>query len=83
MKRATLPAFIAMTAIILVGSSNLFSQDELPYYLKDRGRRVPTSSIADIQLHIFPNAFIRINNAFGMTSKATDYAPEVGILFHF
>jgi hypothetical protein len=39
--------------------------------------------ITDLQFHIFPNAFIRLNNALGVTSKATDYAPEFGILFHF
>lgn len=39
--------------------------------------------IADLQFHISPHAFVRINNGFGITSKATDYAPEVGLLFHF
>jgi hypothetical protein len=39
--------------------------------------------ITDLQFHILKNAFIRVNNAFGLTSKATDYAPELGILFHF
>ncbi len=39
--------------------------------------------INDLQFRISSNAFIRINNAFGVTSKATDWAPEVGVLFHF
>jgi hypothetical protein len=39
--------------------------------------------IADLQFHISPHAFIRLNNGFGITSKATDYAPEIGVLFHF
>ena len=39
--------------------------------------------ITDMQFHISSNAFIRINNAFGITSKAEDYAPEIGVLFHF
>ena len=39
--------------------------------------------IVDLQFHISPHAFIRFNNGFGITSKATDYAPEIGILFHF
>jgi len=39
--------------------------------------------IADLQFHISPHAFIRVNNAIGITSKATDYAPELGVLFHF
>ncbi len=39
--------------------------------------------ITDLQFHISPQACIKVNNAFGVTSKATDYAPEVGVLFHF
>lgn len=39
--------------------------------------------ITDLQFHISPHACIKVNNAFGVTSKATDYAPEVGVLFHF
>ena len=26
---------------------------------------------------------IKFNNAFGVTSKATDWAPEIGIMFRF
>ena len=39
--------------------------------------------IADLQFHISSHAFIRLNTGFGITSKATDYAPEIGVLFHF
>lgn len=39
--------------------------------------------ITDMQFHVSDHVFIRINNAFGITSKATDYAPELGIVFHF
>ena len=39
--------------------------------------------IVDLQYHFRPNAFIRINNAIGITPAATDYAPEIGILFYF
>ena len=39
--------------------------------------------ITDFQFHLHKNAFKRINNALGVTSKATDYAPEIGVLFHF
>jgi hypothetical protein len=27
--------------------------------------------------------FLKVNNAFGVTSKATDWAPEIGIVFAF
>jgi hypothetical protein len=47
------------------------------------GTQDEVEGITDLQFHISPNAFIRINNAFGVTSKATDWAPEVGVLFHF
>lgn len=52
-------------------------------YLGVEGTQDEVEFITDLQFHILPYAFIRVNNAFGVTSKATDYAPEVGILFHF
>ena len=30
-----------------------------------------------------PRISVRINNAFGLTAKATDWAPELGIVFRF
>ena len=53
------------------------------FFLAVEGSGDEVEFITDFQFHLLPNAFIRINNAFGITSKATDYAPEVGILFHF
>ncbi len=37
------------------------------------------------EAHVFlrPNVFLKINNAFGLTSKATDWAPEIGVMFSF
>jgi len=52
-------------------------------YLGVEGTQDEVEGIADLQFHISPHAFIRVNNAFGLTSKATDWAPEVGVLFHF
>lgn len=37
--------------------------------------------ITDLQLHVSPRVFIKLNNGFGLTSKATDLAPEVGVVF--
>jgi hypothetical protein len=37
--------------------------------------------IPEIQWHIGPNLFLKANNGFGVTSKATDFAPEIGIIF--
>jgi hypothetical protein len=39
--------------------------------------------IKEAQWTISDHAFIKLNNAFGVTSKATDWAPEIGIVFHF
>jgi hypothetical protein len=55
----------------------------LRFYIGIEGSQDEIEFITDLQFHIFPNAFIRVNNALGVTSKATDFAPEVGILFHF
>jgi hypothetical protein len=40
-----------------------------------------TELITDIQWHINDRVFVRVNNAFGITSKAADWAPEIGVLF--
>jgi len=47
------------------------------------GEQDEVALIADLQFHIRKYAFIRVNNGFGVTSKAPDYAPEVGVVFHF
>jgi hypothetical protein len=47
------------------------------------GEQDEVALIADLQFHISKHAFIRVNNGFGVTSKAPDYAPEVGVVFHF
>jgi len=39
--------------------------------------------ITEAQLHLSPRIFLKFNNAIGLTSKATDWAPEVGIVFSF
>jgi hypothetical protein len=53
------------------------------FYVGLEGTQDEVEAITDLQFHMHSNAFIRINNAFGVTSKATDWAPEVGVLFHF
>jgi hypothetical protein len=37
--------------------------------------------IAEAQLSLGRGVMLKLNNAFGLTSKATDWAPEVGITF--
>jgi hypothetical protein len=53
------------------------------FYVGIEGSQDEIELITDLQFHVFENGFIRINNAFGVTKKATDYAPEIGILFRF
>ncbi len=37
--------------------------------------------IAEVQWHLSDRVFVKLNNAFALTSKATDWAPEIGIMF--
>ena len=53
------------------------------FYIGIEGSQDEVEFITDFQFHVHKNAFIRINNAFGITEAATDYAPEFGVLFHF
>lgn len=39
--------------------------------------------ITELQWHMRENMFVKFNCGFGLTSKATDYAPEVGIMLSF
>ncbi len=39
--------------------------------------------ILDAQFHISPRVFVRLNTGIGLTSKAEDFAPEVGVMFSF
>lgn len=45
------------------------------------GTQDELSAIAELQWHLSKHVVLKINNGFGITSKATDYAPEIGILF--
>jgi hypothetical protein len=57
--------------------------DLFRFYVGVEGSQDEIELITDLQLHVIPYGFIRINSAFGATSKATDFAPEVGVLFRF
>jgi hypothetical protein len=52
-------------------------------YLGVEGAQDEIELITEAQLHLSDRVFIKLNNAFGLTSKATDWAPEVGIMFSF
>jgi hypothetical protein len=50
-------------------------------YAGVEGNQDEIELIAEVQWHINDNIFFKFNNAFGATSKAADWAPEVGIMF--
>ena len=39
--------------------------------------------ITEAQLHFSGKVFLKLNNSFGLTSKAPDWAPEVGVVLSF
>lgn len=39
--------------------------------------------IAQVQWFLRRDLVLKVNNAFGLTSKATDWAPEIGLMFSF
>jgi hypothetical protein len=52
-------------------------------YLAVEGEQDEISLIPEVQWHVTDSIFIRFNSAFGLTSKATDWAPEIGVVFAF
>jgi len=52
------------------------------FYVGVEGIQDEWEFINDLQFHVKPWMFIRVNNSFGLTSKATDYAPELGVVFY-
>jgi len=50
-------------------------------YVGFEGTQDELSLITEAQWHLTRNVFIRFNNGVGLTSKATDWTPELGILF--
>src|SRR5262249_3220779 len=47
------------------------------------GEQDDVALITEAQWHFSPKAYLKLNNAFGLTPKATDWAPEVGVMFSF
>jgi hypothetical protein len=52
-------------------------------FLAVEGEQDEWEGIAELQWHFRPNMFLKLNNAVGLTPKADDWAPEVGIMFIF
>jgi hypothetical protein len=39
--------------------------------------------ITEAQVFLTSKIVLKLNNAFGLSSKATDWAPEIGLMFSF
>jgi hypothetical protein len=50
-------------------------------YAGIEGTQDEAELITETQIFLTPNVFLKLNNAFGVTSKAPDWAPEVGVMF--
>jgi hypothetical protein len=51
------------------------------WFLAIEGEQDEWALIAAAQLHLRRDLFIKLNNGFGITGKAPDLAPEVGVVF--
>ncbi len=54
---------------------------KLRLYAGVEGTQDEIEGITEVQWFLRPNLVLKINNAFGLTSKATDWAPEFGLMF--
>lgn len=50
-------------------------------YAGIEGTQDEVELITEFQWHVSPHVFVKLNNGVGLTSKATDWAPEVGVVF--
>jgi hypothetical protein len=50
-------------------------------YLGLEGSEDEVELITEAQWHLSRSMYVKLNNSFGVTSKATDWAPEVGVMF--
>lgn len=52
-------------------------------YLGVEGAQDEVELIPEVQWHFTDSIFLKLNSAVGITAKATDWAPEIGIMFSF
>jgi len=57
--------------------------NHLRIYAAVEGAQDEVELITEVQIFLTPCIFLKLNNGFGLTSKATDLAPEVGVMFSF
>jgi hypothetical protein len=52
-------------------------------YAGVEGTQDEVSFVGEAQWFVRPNLFVKFNSGVGLTSKATDWAPELGVVFAF
>jgi hypothetical protein len=52
-------------------------------YAGIEGAQDEWAAITEAQWHLTPTVFLKVNNGFGITSKAPGWAPELGVVFGF
>jgi hypothetical protein len=55
--------------------------DRFRFFAMIEGTQDEAALIPEIQWHFSRRVFLKVNNGFGLTSKAVDLAPEIGIMF--
>ena len=87
--------FSARAAAVYTPEDGNFDADEFAVeYLKRvsrafrfelavEGNQDEWSGIGEVQWHFRPNMYLKLNSGFGLTDKAPDVAPEVGVMFSF
>jgi hypothetical protein len=50
-------------------------------YLGIEGSQDEVELIPEVQWHLNPSVILKVNSAVGLSSKATDWAPEIGLMF--
>ena len=59
------------------------ASDRFRFFVMLEGSQDEAALYPEIQWHFSRKVFLKVNNGFGLTSKATDFAPEVGMMFSF
>jgi len=57
--------------------------DTFRIFLGVEGNMDEVSAIPELQVFLTPDVYLKLNGGFGLTSKATDFAPEVGLMMRF
>jgi len=57
--------------------------DRWKVYAGVEGEQDEVELITEVQWYLKQTIFLKVNNSFGLTSKATDWAPEIGVVFSF